>query len=493
MKTIIECGANNGSSTEHLLKMFDGDVMVYIIEPTHELVSKHLYPKFGQNPNVRICQFAVDVENTFKEFKVASLDKGAADWGCSSLHDFSDDIHEKWPNRPDFEFTHKYVVPTMTLYDFCRIYNITEIDYLWIDTQGNDFNVLLSLGDKINIVKSGKCEVAENVELYKNTNNKSEDVLKWLDEKGFETNIDRGYYESDINFTKKEKLNLSTLLYTNEMYFNLNYITVPHLKNSLNGIECDINIVSNKFPEHEKFDGLIYHESNVEIMGNGGQFRDTILYALENIKEDYIFLTLDDYIFVSPFKKDRFVNLIKILDELNGDFISLASHKHMDEYYIPHWEKPNIDLEKYGFPKDCLYIMDDRYKHMLSVQPCIWRKSTLIDIIKHNEKLSLHDLDTLNILNKKGERRSIQPGNLLHDDVIGFYDYGLKNYCFSHPYMTYNIDERPPHSDYLIINYLEVIRHGKWMGEHVLSGRMIRDILETKEYKSLKDKLTIFY
>jgi len=202
MKTIIECGANNGSSTYELLEMFNREAIVYTIEPTYELVSGHLYPKFRDNQNVRICQWAIDIENGFKTFNVASKMEGAADWGCSSLHEFSDNIHEKWPNRPDFEVTHSYVVPTMTLYDFCELYKIKEIDYLWIDTQGNDFNVLLSLGNKIDIVKEGRCEVAENVELYKNTNNKRTDVENWLKSKNFNVQLNYGLYESDLIFKK---------------------------------------------------------------------------------------------------------------------------------------------------------------------------------------------------------------------------------------------------------------------------------------------------
>lgn len=208
MKTIIECGANNGSTTYQLLDMFKGEeVTLYAIEPTHELVSSQLYYKFGNNPNVRICQFAIDIENSFKKFNVASKMEGAADWGCSSLHEFSDNINETWPGRPDFVKTHEYFVPTITLYDFCNLFKIETIDYLWIDTQGNDFNVLLSLGDKINNVIAGKCEVSDNVELYKNVNNKKEPVKLWLESKGFEVLIQSYHYEADLDFKRKNEKN----------------------------------------------------------------------------------------------------------------------------------------------------------------------------------------------------------------------------------------------------------------------------------------------
>ena len=130
--------------------------------------------------------------------------EGAADWGCSSLYEFSDNISELWPGRPDFAKTHEYYVPTITLYDFCKLFKIENIDFLWIDTQGNDFNVLLSLGDKINCVKQGKCEVADKVELYKNTNNLKESVKLWLESKGFDVSVDSYHYEADLNFVRKK-------------------------------------------------------------------------------------------------------------------------------------------------------------------------------------------------------------------------------------------------------------------------------------------------
>ena len=179
MKTKIEVGANNGSETKELAS--DGSI-VYAFEPTYELLIEHLWPLSHQNSNIRILPFAVDSENSFKKFNVA----GQRDWGCSSLYDFSDDLENAWPGRDDFNNTHSYIVPTITLYDFCELYKIETIDFLHIDAQGNDFNVLKSLKDKISIVKEGVVEAANNVELYKNTNNKAEDIRNYLKLNGFE-------------------------------------------------------------------------------------------------------------------------------------------------------------------------------------------------------------------------------------------------------------------------------------------------------------------
>lgn len=177
-KIIINVGANQGDAFN---KFVDNNTIIYAFEPTHELLSKYLYPKSENNSNIIIIPFAVDIENTFKIFNIS----GQADWGCSSLYEFSDDIEDKWPNRTDFKKTHSYIVPTITLYDFCEIYKIDKIDYLLIDAQGSDFNVLKSLKDKINIVEEGVIEASNNVDLYKNVNNRIEDIRDYLITNGF--------------------------------------------------------------------------------------------------------------------------------------------------------------------------------------------------------------------------------------------------------------------------------------------------------------------
>lgn len=173
----IEVGANLGTNT---INFIHDDSIVYCFEPTIELYYQ-LCNKFKRYDNVVILPFAIDIENSFKKFNVA----GTYDWGCSSLHNFSSNIHNEWKNRPDFMFTDAYIVPTITLYDFVSLYNISHIDYLWIDAQGNDFNVLKSLKNKISIVQEGRCEASYKIQLYDNVNNRYDDIMKYLNECNF--------------------------------------------------------------------------------------------------------------------------------------------------------------------------------------------------------------------------------------------------------------------------------------------------------------------
>jgi hypothetical protein len=74
--------------------------------------------------------------------------------------------------------------------DFVKLYGIKEIDYLHVDAQGNDFNVMKSLGDMISIVKEGVCEVANHIELYDIEDNTVGVVKPWLESKGFEVRVE---------------------------------------------------------------------------------------------------------------------------------------------------------------------------------------------------------------------------------------------------------------------------------------------------------------
>lgn len=195
-KIYIEVGSNSGSDTTRFIS---NDSIVYCFEPAMELAFK-LWTQHKDNDNVVVIPFAIDTESSIKKFNVAGINN----WGCSSLNNFSPDIHTKWPNRPDFKFTHSYVVPTISLYDFVNVYKIDKIDYLWIDAQGHDFNVIKSLRDKLAIVKEGRCEAAYNVRLYDSIDNDHNHITEYLNRNGFSTTIEydksKICAECDIHF-----------------------------------------------------------------------------------------------------------------------------------------------------------------------------------------------------------------------------------------------------------------------------------------------------
>lgn len=197
MRTIVEVGANWGGDTEKFVKQ--KGTVVYAFEPTPELFN-HLSNTYSSYSNVTILPYAVDEEEGEAVFNIA----GTGDWGCSSLYTFDPEIHQKWDDRPDFHFTDQVTVEKKRLDNFIEEYNIETIDYLWIDAQGNDFRVIKSLGDKISIVREGKCEGAYTVDLYTNTDNHVNDIVAFLVEKGFDCKIvpDNVGKEADVHFKR---------------------------------------------------------------------------------------------------------------------------------------------------------------------------------------------------------------------------------------------------------------------------------------------------
>lgn len=185
MTTCIEVGANQGTDTDRFIEQYD---RVFAFEPIQELCNK-LWEKYRFNSKVMVFPWAIDIENAFKNFNVSI----GYDWGSSSLFDFDYDNLRggNWVSddpdfyRGDMETHHSYLVPTITLYDFVTMYNINKIDYLHIDAQGNDINVLRSLKHKINIVEAGILEVGCGLDIYKNTDNRVETAITFLNENGF--------------------------------------------------------------------------------------------------------------------------------------------------------------------------------------------------------------------------------------------------------------------------------------------------------------------
>jgi hypothetical protein len=284
---------------------------------------------------------------------------------------------------------------------------------------------------------------------------------------------------------------ISFVVFTNENYFDLLYLTLPYTIENTKHLNKTINVVSNKIPEHEIFNGVNYIDSNVKFSSDGSHFRDSLLYALNQIPEDYILFLCDDYLIKSPINKDRFDNIVNILEKINGDYLALGTQKHIENFVI-NWDKPNINLSEYGFPDGCFYNFDVTARHMYSVQPCVWKKSSLIDLLTHNPSLTLHQLDNTDISNKKGEKRKLEEffNFSFYEKKENFFDYGFNNFCYHHPPITYHVDEKPLSTDFLLIDYIEIVRHGKFLDANVNSKDILSNILNSDE--NIKHKLKKF-
>ncbi len=200
-KIFFDVGANFGTSSIHLAKS-DPDTLVYAFEPTPELIL-YLKTQTFNLKNYNVVGKAVSDFDGKATFNVA----GQADWGCSSLLEFSDNSKTEWPGRTDFSVTKQIEVDVIRLDNFIIKNNIDKIDYFHCDTQGSDLDVLYGLGEKISIIKEGAIEAATKQDiLYKNQNNFIE-CIEFLKMNNFEiisvTSNDPQFNEANIHFKNK--------------------------------------------------------------------------------------------------------------------------------------------------------------------------------------------------------------------------------------------------------------------------------------------------
>ena len=176
---IFDVGANVGQDSKHYAE--DPNNTVYAFEPTPQLLRDHLYPFAEEHPNyIVVPKVITDYDGTIT-FYIA----GQHDWGCSSIHEFNDELEKGWPGRTDFKITEKIEVECITMRTFLLENCIDQVDYMHCDTQGNDLAVLRSFGNCIDRLMSGKVEVYNQNPLYKGIDNSCHNVTRFLKSNSF--------------------------------------------------------------------------------------------------------------------------------------------------------------------------------------------------------------------------------------------------------------------------------------------------------------------
>lgn len=194
-KVFFDVGANNGF-TSVPVAYNNRDILVYAFEPTPEMIFQ-IESKIVGLDNYFLTKKAVSNYNGKAIFKVA----GHADWGCSSLLDFSDKSKTDWPGRTDLSVTYTLEVDVIRLDGFIEQNGITKIDYLHIDTQGSDLKVLEGLGSYIDIVVEGCMEAAAKDDILYNGQNTQQESIQFLQKNGFDiTGIQiNDEYHNEVN------------------------------------------------------------------------------------------------------------------------------------------------------------------------------------------------------------------------------------------------------------------------------------------------------
>lgn len=172
--TWIDVGAHHGEVTLWCAQQNPG-LKVYAFEPNLRAASS----LFGRAPNYIVIPFAVDETDGNSEFHLNSLE------GASSLLAMDENARRSWKGGEALREESIVSVPTIRLDTFMSMAGIARVDFLKIDTQGNDLAVIRSAGQRLRDIRKITLEIdVASKRLYKGSPSKQE-VLSFLQAAGF--------------------------------------------------------------------------------------------------------------------------------------------------------------------------------------------------------------------------------------------------------------------------------------------------------------------
>jgi FkbM family methyltransferase len=198
-RTIFDIGAHEGQDSISLAQE-SADNVVYAFEPVPAL-AEIIKNRTVNLPNYNLVVKAVSDYSGATVLNVMNDGTG----GQSSLLKFTENVDKVWPAGV-LKFTNEIAVEVIRLDEFIEDKNITIIDHLHIDAQGNDLAVLRGMGEYLNIVVEGVVEASNSGRECYDGQNSTEQTVQFLKDNGFDItqispNDDRGN-EVNIFFTR---------------------------------------------------------------------------------------------------------------------------------------------------------------------------------------------------------------------------------------------------------------------------------------------------
>ncbi|OBT15793.1 hypothetical protein A9266_20995 [Vibrio tasmaniensis] len=272
---IIDIGANHGEFALEIAKRNRSHHIV-AIEPVGVL-GLRIKEKARCNTidNIEVIECAIDEIE-----RVATLNMSThSDWGVSSLLNFDEEKlkDEYWKTRDDMYFDEQIEVPVRRLSTLCEELEVSQerrIDFIKIDAQGLDLQVLMSAGEYIQFIDAGMLEVSANTSLglYKDEAYNMQSVLNWLDCNGFSV------YYIKPNDPASNEFNIYFIRKGND------YLKLEE-QLSLRGV----NIYDGKFYWHFSSPSLLSIEHDYHILNN-----ELISVKAELSKKEEIIITTDN-------------------------------------------------------------------------------------------------------------------------------------------------------------------------------------------------------
>ena len=192
----IDVGAHLGENTL-ICATQNPEVTVYAFEPNLRVASS----LFGLAPNYFVIPMAVAETDGSALFHINSYDH------ASSLLKMDEDARRLWKGGEALREESVLTVPTIRLDTFMSVVGISRVDFLKIDTQGNDLGVIRSAGQRLRDIRKITLEVDITARrLYQGSPSKDE-VLSFLEGAGFRLiSKERQSHEQEENLTFESSL-----------------------------------------------------------------------------------------------------------------------------------------------------------------------------------------------------------------------------------------------------------------------------------------------
>jgi hypothetical protein len=248
-------------------------------------------------------------------------------------------------------------------------------------------------------------------------------------------------------------MNLAIVVYTNETNLPILQLFLDYFfKHNLN-FNLPVYVVGNRFTKSDlpHLDKVKYIAGDVEFHYDGKHFSETLRNVIPQIKEEYIFYFCEDYILTYSIDQNSLTTLMQMIQYENIDLFTFGS-----VYPVNHGFSL-FDKQYFEIP---LYHVDLNYQHAYNVQPGVWKKQSLLQLLNDNPSCSLHDMDN-SILNNKDKYKVICTNLKIYDGC-----------CLP---------------DYFIIGYKEIIRHGVFLLVDNGTGQNRDNHIESFIQKLIKD------
>lgn len=170
----IDVGAHEGETTIRFAAAQPG-LTVYAFEPNLAVASKVM----GRLRNFIVIPAAVSEKEGMAELKLSAYD------ASSSLLDMDQDVARNWVGGDGrLDVVDRVQVPTMRLDSFMNRMGIRHVEFLKIDTQGADLEVVRSAGDRLADIDRITLEVTKGAQLYQGAAGE-EEVVAFMTSHGY--------------------------------------------------------------------------------------------------------------------------------------------------------------------------------------------------------------------------------------------------------------------------------------------------------------------